>query len=117
MEHRYPRGALTSSLKIGSLVTLAAVLFVGVDALMPFEANAAAPYSGHYSDGWGWPKQIIGNGKFNRNSVLANSPATSNDVQHLRNANNGGINISGIAMCRRRLRHCKIVQRSVVFVP
>ena len=79
----------------------------------PYAAHAA-PYSHHSDD---WPTQNFGNGAHNRNSFLIESPVSSRDFQHLRNANQGGINISSIASCRKYQRRCRIIQRNVVAYP
>lgn len=89
--------------RILRLLVLPAIVAVGV--ALPTGANAAA-FHPHGDD---WPTQNYGNGKWNRNTFVVDSPNSSNDVQHLRNANAGGATLSAIAACKRRVR-CRINQ-------
>lgn len=56
-----------------------------------------------------------GNGSHNRNSFIVNSPNWSRDIQHVRNVNVSGVTITPAAVCKRPVRHCRIIQK-VVFI-
>ncbi|MCW2862809.1 MAG: hypothetical protein JWP48_4517 [Actinoallomurus sp.] len=77
-------------------------------------ANAATP---GLADSDGWPGARLGNGKFNHNSFVINSPSLSHDIQHIRNINVGGNTVTPAAICKRHVHHCKIVQRFTVVDP
>jgi hypothetical protein len=52
-----------------------------------------------------------GNGKFNKNNFAVNDPAFTRGYQNVFNQNIGGPNPTQVASCKRKLHHCKIVQR------
>lgn len=81
-------------------------------------ANATVPGSATTpADNGGWPGARLGNGKFNHNSFVINSPSFSHDIQHIRNINVGGDTVTPAAICKRHVHHCKIVQRFTVVDP
>jgi hypothetical protein len=58
-----------------------------------------------------------GNGKFIRNNFSVNSPTFAKGNQHLFNQNVGGINPTQNAICKKKFRHCKNIQRLVIVDP
>jgi hypothetical protein len=67
--------------------------------------------------GNGAPGGRFGNGRFNHNSFIINSPSWSHDLQHIRNVNVGGNTVTPAALCKNHIRRCKIVQRMNVWDP
>lgn len=55
-----------------------------------------------------------GNGKHNYNSFAINSPVSNRGIQHINDAAIGAAAINQNAFCKKRLRHCKIIERLVV---
>jgi hypothetical protein len=90
-------------------IGLAAVSVV----LWPAAAGAAVTPYGH-SAGAGTGS---GNGSHNRNSFIINSPSSSHDFQHIRNVNISGTTVTPAAVCKRPVRHCRIIQKVVVYPP
>jgi hypothetical protein len=56
-----------------------------------------------------------GNGKYNRNSFIVNSPSISRDIQHIRNVNVDGNTVTAAAICKRPARRCTIIQKLATF--
>lgn len=76
-----------------------------------------APFQGRRPAGGGRPGARFGNGRANHNSFVIYNPSFSSDVQHIRNVNIGGNTITPAAMCKNRIRHCKIIQNLNAFAP
>jgi hypothetical protein len=55
-----------------------------------------------------------GNGRSNRNIISINSPNDNNGIQNVANTVVGGAAPTQNAICKRRFRHCRIVQRLIV---
>lgn len=69
-----------------------------------------------------WPGDGIvvthnGNGKLNKNDFSVNSPSNIRGIQNLSSQNIGGQNLTQHALCKRKFRHCRIVQRLVAVDP
>lgn len=65
------------------------------------------------SDGWGTFFTNSGNGKFIKNSFSIESPTVQRGIQNISNTAIGGRNPTQAAFCKRKFRHCRIVQRIV----
>jgi hypothetical protein len=89
------------------------LVLVLASVLFPVGAAAATPYGHHGGDYHG---SSFGDGKFNKNSFIIDSPIISRDVLHIRTANIGGVNINPAGQCKKA-RHCRIIQRTTVFDP
>ncbi|MFB9838849.1 hypothetical protein [Actinoallomurus acaciae] len=85
--------------------------------LMAGSAGAALLGPRALPAGGGWPGSRFGNGRANHNSFIINSPSNSSDIQHIRNVNVGGTTVTPAAICKGRVRHCRIIQRLSVFDP
>jgi hypothetical protein len=92
-----------------------AALILGAGLAIETDANAgAAPPVVVLHGGSGGPVGNLGNGKFNRNSFVINSPSFSHDIQHIRNINVGGNTLTPAAVCKHHVRRCTIIQRAIV---
>ena len=91
-----------------------AVVVATVSASPVIDADAAMTPTRGWSDGSDSSVSHNGNGKFNRNNFSVNSPSFPRGNQHIFNQNIGGQNPSQAALCKRKFRHCKIVQRLAV---
>jgi hypothetical protein len=83
-----------------TLVLLVAVVVVGG---VPLTARAALGF-----DGGG---NVVGNGRHNRVALTINSPEFSHGIQHIGNENAGGGNNTQAALCKKKVRRCRISQR------
>jgi hypothetical protein len=77
----------------------------------PDAGAALTPSSPLPAGNGGWPGSRLGNGSFNHNSFIINSPSSSHDIQHIRNVNVGGNTVTPAALCKHHVHHCKIIQR------
>jgi hypothetical protein len=80
-------------------------------------AVAVPARSSDSGNGNGTVNEHSGNGRHNRNSFSINSPEINHGIQHITNTNVSGSTDTQAAFCKRRLRHCRISQRLVVFDP
>ena len=107
ISHRTSRHTVTCLAVAAALVTA-----------MP-EAGAATPAGGWHGGGQGNGSVIIGNGsgRFVKNNLAVNSPTFARGNQHLFNQNVGGQNPSQLALCKRKVRGCRLIQRMVTYDP
>jgi hypothetical protein len=76
-------------------------------ALLVFTvALGGAPQRAHAGD-----DNHIGNGQGNRNAVSIHRPDFSTGAQHISNQNIGGWNATQNSFCKKKVKHCHIVER------
>lgn len=92
-------------------VTVALLVAVVVVGGLPLRA-----YADHSHSGSG-DRFITGNGKFNENLLSVKSPEFNHGIQHPTITPVGGVNNIQAAFCKRKFRHCRIVQRFNAFDP
>ena len=95
-------------------LTSVAVVVATVTAAPMTDVNAAMTPTRGWSDGPDSSVSHNGNGKFNKNNFSVNSPSFPRGNQHIFNQNIGGQNSTQAALCKKKFRHCKIVQRLIV---
>lgn len=88
-------------------VTVALLVTVVVVGGLPLRA-----YADHSGD-----RFITGNGKFNKNLLSVRSPDFTHGIQHIVYTDIGGITNTQASFCKRKFRHCRMVQRLNVFDP
>lgn len=114
--HRIAR--LPSRMVRDALASLAVVI-TAVAAAPAIDANAATPTGRWSGSGHGNHNFVghIGNGKFNKNNFSINSPTFVRGSQEISNQNIGGQNPTQAVLCKRKFRHCRVVQRIVTWDP
>jgi hypothetical protein len=110
-----PRTARLPSRVVRDTLISVAVVVATVTASPMTDANAAmTPTRGWWPDGPDSSVSHNGNGKFNKNNFSVNSPSYPRGNQHIFNQNIGGQNPTQAVLCKKKFRHCKIVQRLAV---
>lgn len=116
---RYRTASAPGHMVRGTLASLAVVISA-VTVSPVTDANAAmTPTGGWFDSGHGNSGAVDhnGNGKFNKNNFSVNSPSFPRGNQHIFNQNIGGQNPTQAALCKKKFRHCKILQRLVTSYP
>jgi hypothetical protein len=94
-------------LRLARTATLALLVAVVVVGGLPLRARA---------DGSG-DRFVAGNGKRNKTFVSSRSPEINHGIQNITNTEVDGIANTQASFCKRRFKHCRIVQRINSFDP
>lgn len=106
MSRCYIKGTFVRTIKNAPSVSV--LLLVSGIVMSPLNANASI----NLQRGGGIHGS--GNGRHNKNSFSANSPAIQRGIQHVNNTNMGGKINGQAALCGKKRQHCKIYQKIVV---
>jgi hypothetical protein len=90
-------------------------MFAGCGLAVAGNAHAALLPSRTLLVGDGRPGPSLGNGRFNRNSFIIDSPNYSHDVMHIRHVTVGGRTDTAALICKKAARRCVVIQRIDAF--